>query len=118
MSADKEVYVESSISLEGKYPQFAMEGDDKSDVVVRFSNCADSKVVLAEGAEEDIGGPLELHMTGDGEKLVAVRFPGAVKRWKLERFVVADLCVLLAFINANAFSSLPIFQNLCTLRRR
>lgn len=110
--------MESSISLEGKYPQFAMEGDDKSDIVVRFSQCDNAKVVLSEEAEEDIGGPLEMHMTSDGEKLAAVRFPGAVKRWKLERFVDADLCALFAFLIADALPSLPITQNLCTLRRR
>ena len=103
MSADKEVYVESSISLEGKYPQFSMEGDEKEDVIVRFSADPDSKVVLAEGAEDDIGGPLELHMSKDGDKLVAVRFPGAVKRWKLERFVGAfKICRFLSS-NTNNF---------------
>ena len=117
MSADKEVYVESSISLEGKYPQFAMEGADKEDIVVRFSPADDCKVVLSEEAAEDIKGPLELHMTHDGEKLAAVRFPGGAKRWKLERFVLIPFVVRFLPFHADLFSYLLSFQYLCALRR-
>jgi hypothetical protein len=94
MSTDKEEYIESSISLEGKYPQFLLEGDQKQDIIVRFESDGPHKVVLADGAEDEIGGTLELHFSESTGKLAALNFPGAAQRWKLERFVDATYFVL------------------------
>jgi len=100
MSAEKEEYIESAISLEGKFPEFVLDGDARQDVLVRFEKSCPVKVVLASGATDDIGGDLELQFSQSTGKLAALRFPGAAQRWKLERCVGAQL-------------PLPLFRVLC-----
>lgn len=87
MSIDKEEYIESNISLEGKFPEFSLEGPEKSDILVRFSKSDDCKVVSVAEAEEDMGGAVLLHIEEETERLAAIKFEGGAKRWKLERCV-------------------------------
>ena len=83
--SDKEEYIESSISLEGKYPRFLLDGDKKEDILIRFEEECPCKVVLSSEAEEDIGGALEIHLSEVSGKLSALKFVGGAQRWKLER---------------------------------
>ena len=92
MSGDKEEYIESGISLEGKYPRFMQVGADNEDILVRFEEECPCRVVEASEAEEDIGGALEIHFSENTGKLSALKFIGGAKRWKLER------CVKLRFL--------------------
>lgn len=91
MSGDKEEYIESVVSLEGKYPSFEVTGDAQADILVRFEKEGPVKVVHAAEAKEDIGGDLELHFAEHSGKLAALRFAGAAQRWKLERCVSISL---------------------------
>lgn len=87
MSVDKEEYIESSVSLEGKYPQFTHEGDENADAVIRFEPQAAHRLEIAHSVTEDIGGELQLYFSQQGDKLAAICFRGAAKRWKFERYV-------------------------------
>lgn len=90
MSAEKEEYIESAVSLEGKYPKFQLAGAEEEDIVLRFEPVGQHRMVNATSVTDDLGGDLELHFATDSNKLAALRFAGAAKRWKLERLVVQN----------------------------
>jgi hypothetical protein len=95
MSIEKEEYIESTISLEGKYPRFELGGDEKADVSILFEPVGEHQVVEASSVEDDIGGSMQLHFSGTDRKLAAISFPGGAKRWKIERSVAQLNCTFL-----------------------